>query len=330
MIRRNLLLGAAAALSAPVLARAQSQRPLRIVVPFAPGGAIDLIGRLLADRLPPFLDGQTVVVDNRGGAGGMIGAENLARSVPDGTTLGILGVSAVCVFPSLYDRLPYDPLRDFAPVTQITSGVSLCTVNAETARRNGWTDLAAMIRWARANPSGLSAASSGTGTTSHLLISALGKLGGAEIVHVPYRGGAPALQDLLTGTVDMMFDVPTILLPHVADGTLRAMAVSSGEAFPLIPGVPGMRTFRDVGLGDLDMVAWNAIMAPAGTPPEILRRQHEAIAKVAQEPGFAERFRQMGFLPVTNESPAALAGIIEQDTPAWRRLVEISGLRLSL
>jgi tripartite-type tricarboxylate transporter receptor subunit TctC len=137
MIRRNLLLGATAALAAPMLARAQAQRPLRIVVPFAPGGAIDLIGRLLADRLPPLLGGQTVVVDNRGGAGGLIGAENLARSVPDGTTLGILGVSAVCVFPSLYDRLPYDPLRDFAPVTQITSGVSLCTVNAETARRNG-------------------------------------------------------------------------------------------------------------------------------------------------------------------------------------------------
>jgi tripartite-type tricarboxylate transporter receptor subunit TctC len=330
MIRRSLLLGATAALSAPALVRAQSQRPLRIVVPFAPGGAIDLIGRLLADRLPPFLDGQTVVVDNRAGAGGLIGAENLARSTPDGTTLGILGVSAVCVFPSLYDRLPYDPTRDFAPVTQITSGVSLCTVNAETARRNGWTDLAAMIRWARAKPSGLSGASSGTGTTSHLLISALGKLGGAEIVHVPYRGGAPALQDLLTGTVDMMFDVPTILLPHVAAGTLQAMAVSSGEGFPLIPGVPGMKNFRDVGLGDLDMVAWNAILAPSGTPAEIVQRQHEAIRQVVQGPGFAERFQQMGFLPVTNESPAALERIIRRDTPAWRQLVEISGIKLSL
>jgi tripartite-type tricarboxylate transporter receptor subunit TctC len=221
MRKRELLLSAAAALYAPALVRAQSQRPLRIVVPFAPGGAIDLIGRMLADRLPPLLGGQTVVVDNRGGAGGLLGAENVARSVPDGTTLGILGVSAVCVFPSLYDRLPYDPARDFAPVTQITSGVSLCAVNAETARRNGWSDLSAMISWARANPAGLSGASSGTGTTSHLLISALGKLGGAEVIHVPYRGGAPALQDMLAGTVDMMFDVPTILLPHLTDGKLR-------------------------------------------------------------------------------------------------------------
>jgi tripartite-type tricarboxylate transporter receptor subunit TctC len=250
--------------------------------------------------------------------------------VPDGTTLGILGVSAICVFPSLYDRLPYDPLRDLAPVTQITSGVSLCAVNAETARRNGWADLSAMLRWARANPSGLSGASSGTGTTSHLLISALGRLGGAEIVHVPYRGGAPALQDMLTGTVDMMFDVPTILLPHVAEGRLRAMAVSSAGEFPLIPDVPGMRSFQDVGLGELDMVAWNAVMAPVNTPPAILQRQSEAIAAVAREPDVAERFRQMGFLPEVSESPAALAGRIRRDTPAWERLVEISGVRLTL
>ncbi len=330
MRRRDLWLGTAVALSAPALTRAESQRPLRIIVPFAPGGAIDLIGRMLADRLPPLLSGQTVVVDNRGGAGGLIGAENLAHSAPDGTTLGILGVSAVCVFPSLYDRLPYDPVRDFVPVTQVTSGVSLCAVNADTARRNGWTDLSAMIRWGRANPGRLSGASSGTGTTSHLLISALGKLGGAEIIHVPYRGGGPALQDTLTGTVDMMFDVPTILLPQIADGTLRALAVSSAEEFPLIPGVPGMQNFRDVGLGDLDMVAWNAVMAPANTPAEIVQRQFEAITRVMREPDFATRFRQMGFLPVTSDSPAALAELVQRDTPAWRRLVESSGIRLTL
>lgn len=329
MLRRDLLLGTAAALSVPVVAKAQPQRPLRIVVPFAPGGAIDVIGRMLADRLQPLLGGQSVVVDNRSGAGGMIGAENVARSVPDGTTLGIVGVSALCVFPSLYDRVPYDPVRDFAPVTQITSGVSLCVVNAETARRNGWSDLSAMIRWARANPGGLRAASLGTGTTSHLLNSALGKLGGADIIHVPYRGGAPALQDTLTATVDMMFDVPTILLPHVADGTLRALAVSSAGEFPLIPGVPGMRNFRDVGLGDLDMVGWNAIVAPANTRPEIVQHQFEAIAAVAREPVFVERFHQMGFLPVTSDSPAALAELIRHDTPAWRRLVENSGVKLT-
>lgn len=177
MLRRHLVLGAAGVLALPAIARAQSVRPSRIVVPFAPRGAIDLIGRLLADRLPAQLGGQTVVVDNRAGAGGMIGAENVARSTPDGTTLGVIGVSALCAFPTLYDRIPYDPQRDFTSVTQITSSVQLCVVNAGTARRNGWTDFAAMVRWARAHPGELKGGSSGAGTTSHLLISAIGAMG---------------------------------------------------------------------------------------------------------------------------------------------------------
>jgi tripartite-type tricarboxylate transporter receptor subunit TctC len=331
MLRRTLLAATAASLAMPAIARAQgTARPLRIVVPFVPGGAIDLIGRLLAERLPAHLGGQQAVVDNRAGAGGMIGAENVARATPDGTTLGVIGVSALCAFPTLYDRVPYDPQRDFTPVTQITAGVQLCVVNAEVARRHNWTDFSAMIRWARANPGGLRGGSSGAGTTSHLLISALGHLGGADIVHVPYRGGAPALQDTLSGTVEMMFDVPTILLPHVAEGRLKAMAVSTADEFPLIPGVPGMRNFRDVGLGDLDVMTWNAMMAPANTPPEIVARQFTALRAVAAEPAFVERYRQMGFLPTTSESPAALAETIRRDTPTWRRLVEISGARLTV
>jgi len=331
MLRRHVMLGGGALLAAPSLARAQgSARPLRIVVPFAPGGAIDIIGRLLAERLPTHLGGQAAAVDNRAGAGGMIGAENVARATPDRTTLGVIGVSALCAFPSLYDRVPYDPQRDFSPVTQITSGVQLCVVNADIARRNNWTDFPAMIRWARANPGRLRGASSGAGTTSHLLISALGHLGGADITHVPYRGGAPAMQDMLAGTVEMMFDVPTILLPNVAEGRLKAMPVSTADEFPLIPGVPGMRNFRDVGLGDLDVTTWNAMMAPKDTPPEIVARQFTALRAIAAEPAFVERFRIMGFLPTTSESPAALAETIRRDTPTWRRLVEISGARLTV
>lgn len=127
-----------------------------------------------------------------------------------------------------------------------------------------------------------------------------------------------------------MFDVPTILIPHVAEGRLRALAVSSAEEFPLIPGVPGMRNFRDVGLGDLDVTTWNAMMAPRGTPPEIVARQHAALRAVAQEPAFVERFRQMGFLPTTSASPAATAELIRRDTPTWERLVRISGARLTV
>ena len=218
----------------------------------------------------------------------------------------------------------------FLLVTQITAGVQLRVVNADIARRNNRTDFGAMIRWARASSGRLRAASSGAGTTSHLLISALGHHGGAEITHLPCRGGAPAMRDMLGGTVEMMFDVPTILLPHVAEGRLKAMAVSTADEFPLIPGVPGMRNFRDVGMGDLDVTTWNAMMAPKDTPPEIVLRQFAALRAAAAEPAFVEGFRTLGFLSTTSESPAALAGIIRRDTPTWRHLVEISGARLTV
>ena len=268
------------------------------------------------------------------GVGALLAAPSLARAQgsarADGYTLLLTSLSPIVVNPALNRNLPYDPQRDFSPVTQITSGVQLCVVNADIARRNNWTDFSAMIRWARANPGRLRGASSGAGTTSHLLISALGQLGGAEITHVPYRGGAPAMQDMLAGVVEMMFDVPTILLPHVTEGKLKAMAVSSADEFPLLPGVPGMRNFRDVGLGDLDVTTWNAMMAPKDTPPEIVARQFAALRAIAAEPAFVERFRTMGFLPTTSESPAALAEKIRHDTPIWRRLVEISGARLTV
>jgi tripartite-type tricarboxylate transporter receptor subunit TctC len=323
----------AATLAAPAVlgaqsARAQAQRPLRIVVPFVPGGAIDLIGRLYAERLPRFLDGQNVVVDNRAGAGGMLGAENVARSAPDGTTLSVIGVSALCAFPFLYDRIPYDPLRDFTPVTQVTSGTQLLVLNAAFAQRHGITDLRTLLEWGRRNPEQIRAGSSGVGTTSHLLIAALTNMARTPIVHVPYRGGAPALQDLLTGTIELMFDVPTILIPQVAAGALRAIAVSTAREFPLIPGVPGMGGYADQGIGELDVPTWNQLVAPANTPPAVARRQFEAIRNVATQPDFVERMRTMGFGATLSESPAAAMELIRRDTPRWRQLVELSGARL--
>lgn len=323
----------AATLAAPAVlgagsARAQAQRTLRIVVPFVPGGAIDLIGRLYAERLPRHLDGQNVVVDNRAGAGGMLGAENVARSAPDGTTLGVLGVSALCAFPFLYDRIPYDPQRDFTPITQVTSGTQLLVINAAFAQRNRITDLRSLLEWGRRNPEQVRAGSSGVGTTSHLLIAALTNMARTPIVHVPYRGGAPALQDLLTGTIEMMFDVPTILLPQVASGNLRAIAVSTAGEFPLIPGVPGMSGYADQGIGELDVVTWNQLVAPANTPPAIAQRQFEAIRDVATQPDFIERMRAMGFGATLSESPAAAAELVRRDTPRWRQLVQVSGARL--
>jgi tripartite-type tricarboxylate transporter receptor subunit TctC len=332
--RRTLLLAAAAPLLGGGLAASASAqqiaggRPLRIIVPFPPGGAIDILGRLLADRLPARLGGQTVVVENRAGAGGMLGADAVAKAAPDGATIGIIGVTTLCAFPFLHSRLPFDPQKDLAPVTQITDGSLLCVVNADTARRQGWTDFRALIAWSRANPEQVKMGSSGTGTSSHLNIAAVNHLTGARILHVPYRGGGPAIQDLLSGTIDMMFDVMPALVPHVQSGKFKALAVSSAERVPSLPDVPGMKEFADLGLGDHSVVTWNAIMTAPGTPEPVVAQLERAVKAVAAEPSFVERLRPLGYGTVVSESPAALARLIREETPKWQRLVEISGARL--
>jgi len=324
-LRRNLLLGAAALpLAAPALAQA---RPLRIIVPFPPGGAVDLLGRILAERLPPVL-GTGVVIENRGGAGGMIGADALAKGDKDGTVVGLIGVTILCAFPFMTNRLPFNPRTDFAPVTQITDGAMLCVINAESARRNGWTDFRRLIAWARANPEGVKMGSSGTGTTSHINIEAINAATGARILHVPYRGGGPAITDMLSGTIDMMFDVMPALMPHVASGRVLPFAVSSAARLAILPDVPGMGDFADLGLGQHDVVTWNAVMAPGGTPAEHITRLHAALRTVAAVPELIERLKPLGFGTVVSETPAALAALIEQETPKWQRLVQVSGARL--
>jgi tripartite-type tricarboxylate transporter receptor subunit TctC len=328
LARRGLL--AATALGAAGAAQAQplaGGRPVRVVVPFPPGGAIDLLGRLLADRLPAAL-GQPVVVENRGGAGGLIGADAVAKGERDGTVIGIIGVTTLAAFPFMHARMPFDPQQDLAPVTQITDGALLCVVNAATAQRQGWTDFRALIRWSRANPEQLKMGSSGTGTSSHLNIEAINRFAEARILHVPYRGGGPAINDVLAGTIDMMFDVMPALMPHVESGRLKAMAVSSGDRLAILPEIPGMKDFPELGLADYGMVTWNAIMAPGGTPAPILARLAQAIHAVAAQRDFVDRLKPLGYGTVISRTPDELAALIREETPRWRRLVEISGARI--
>lgn len=329
ILRRTACLAAAGLLAAPAL-RAQpiaGGRTVRLVVPFPPGGAVDILGRLIADRLGPAL-GQTVVVENRGGAGGLIGADAVAKAPPDGTTLGLLGVTTLCAAQFLQSRLPFDPVKDFAPVTQVSDGALLCVVNAEAASRNGWTDFRALIRWSRANPEQLRMGSSGTGTSSHLNISAINRFANAQILHVPYRGGGPAINDLLAGTIDMMFDVMPALMPHVESGKVRALAVSSGPRLGVLPEIPAMQDFPDLGLAEHSVISWNCIATTGGTPAPVVERLAQAVKQVAATPDFAERLKPLGYGVVVSETPAALARLIAEETPRWQRLVEISGARL--
>jgi tripartite-type tricarboxylate transporter receptor subunit TctC len=302
-------------------------RPVRLIIPFPPGGAVDLLGRILAERMGPAL-GSTVVVENRGGAGGLIGADAVAKGDKDGTVLGLIGVTTLCAFPFMTSRMPFNPRTDLAPVGQITDGALLCVVNAETARRRGWTDFRALLLWARANPDGVKMGSSGSGTSSHINIEAINRFARAGILHVPYRGGGPAINDLLAGNIDIMFDVMPALMPHVESGRLLAFAVSSNARLALLPQVPGMGDFADLGLGQHNVSTWNAVMAPGGTPPELIARHHAALLAVAAMPDFVERLKPLGYGTVVSDTPAALTALIERETPHWRQLVEISGARL--
>lgn len=328
--RRAVLLGTVLAGMSRADAGAQpiaGGRPIRLIVPFPPGGAIDILGRLLADRLTPVL-GQSVVIENRSGAGGMIGGEAIAKAAPDGTTIGIVGVAVLCAAQFLYNRLPFNPQADLAPVTQISDGARLCVVNAETAAKRGWTDFRALIAWARANPEGVSMASSGVGTSSHLTIAAVNEAAGVRILHVPYRGGGPAINDLVAGRIDMMFDSPPALMPLIERGAVKPLAVSTRGRQFFVPDVPGMGEFADIGLGGLDVDTWNAVMAPAGTPATIIARLAEAVRIAAIRSDLTERLRPLGFRTVLSETPEALANLIRDDTPRWQRIVHASGAKL--
>jgi tripartite-type tricarboxylate transporter receptor subunit TctC len=328
--RRAILVGSVLAGAIATGAGAQpiaGGRPVRLIVPFPPGGAIDILGRLLADRLGPVL-GQSVVIENRSGAGGMIGSDAIAKAPPDGTTIGIVGVAVLCAAEFLYTRLPFNPKTELAPVTQITDGARLCVVNAETAARRGWTDFRALITWAKAHPDEVSMASSGVGTSSHLTIAAVNQAAGVRILHVPYRGGGPAINDLVAGRIDMMFDSPPALMPLLERGAVKALAVSTRSRQFFVPDVPGMGEFADLGLGELDVDTWNAVMAPAGTPAPVIARLAEAIRIAATQSDLTERLRPLGFRTVLSDSPEVLARLIREDTPRWQNIVQASGAKL--
>jgi tripartite-type tricarboxylate transporter receptor subunit TctC len=323
--RRAALLGAALAM--PSLARAQPfpSRPVRILVPFPPGGAADLTARLLGEQMTPLL-GQPVVIENRPGAGGNIAAEAVARAAPDGHTVFLGGATIFCANKYLYrSAMPFDTMRDFAHVSRVSVGTTLLVVNAGRP----WQSFAELIAAARREPGRITSGSSGLGTISHLSISKMMASAHVEVSHVPYRGLAPGLNDLLAGTVDMLFDGIPAIIPHVREGRLRALAVGSAKRVTYVPGleaVPGMaELLPDSGM---DMEFWYCISAPAGTPPAVVQRLHEATVRAARTRDYGERLLPLGFTAVTDDSPAGFTDFIRAQDPIWRDLVEVSGAKL--
>ena len=318
MIRKLLCV---ALLLAAAGAHAQSwpSRPIRLVVGFAPGGAADFVARALAEPLGRSL-GQTVVVENRPGAGSSVAAEQVARAAPDGYTVLIASPSSILVNPLLTPSASFSPLRDLVAVSKVSSSPLVVAVNPGV----GVSSLAELIAKAKSAPGKLNFASSGNGSAPHLAAVLFQRVAGVDVVHVPYKGGAPAVQSLLAGDTQFAFATPPSVLPLVQAGRLRALAVTSRSATPLVPGVPGM---AEAGLPDYEISFWYGFFVPAGTPAAVVTRLFEASDGALKQPEVAKVLAREGTETAGSASPQQFAAFLAEDAKLWARLVRESGAK---
>ncbi len=316
-------------LTAPFLAMAASRRAaaqawparsVRLVVGFPPGGAVDIAARLIADLLTPTL-GQQVVVENRPGGSGTVGAAAVAQAAPDGYTLGAIAVNSLSIHPYLFARLPFDPERDLLPVSLGWEAPLVLVVPAAHVPAR---TVAELVAWARQQRGGVSFGSSGVGTTVHLSGELFCRRAGISGVHVPFRGGAEALTSLLRGDIAFAVDNVPTALPSIRSGALRPLAVTSAERWPDLPDVP---TMAEAGVPDFIATSWGAICAPAGTPTPIVLRLSEAMRAIAADPAAQEKFRPTGNR-LLGTTPEDAAGRAAQERPMWRDVVRASGATL--
>jgi tripartite-type tricarboxylate transporter receptor subunit TctC len=321
------LLGALAApaLLRPTWAQAFPSRPIHLVVPFPPAGAADLVARLLAERMSPLL-GQPVIVDNRPGAGGNIAAEVVARAAPDGYTLFLGGATIFCANKYLYGgNIPFDPIKDFTHLSRVSIGTTLLVVNANEP----WRTFAEFIAAAKAKPGKIVMGSSGQGTISHLSLAKLMQAAQIDITPVPYRELAPALNDLLAGSINMMFDGIPALIPPVREGRLRALAVGSAKRVDYVPGLEAVPAMDELLPGSgMDMEFWYSVDGPAGLPTDTAARLQAAVVQAVRQQDYRERLQPLGFMAITDASSAAFTSYIEAQVPVWQELVRVSGARI--
>ena len=315
------LLAAACALGMAAPASAQApypDRPIKIIVPQPPGGGFDTVARVLADRLGPAL-GQGMVVENRTGAGTLVGTEAAAKAPPDGYTLLLGALSNIALNPGLYAKLPYDPLADFTPI-----GLAVSWSYTLIARNDlPYKDLKELIAFARANPEAITYASAGKGSGQHIAMAVTAQLAGVKLTHVAYRGAQAAYQDILGGRVDLFFDISSTARSQVDGGLVRALAVSSKERQAMHPDVPSV---SETGVAPLDMDSWFGLFAPAATPKPVLERLRTELAKVLAGADVAELFAKTGGR-VLRLSPAETDALIRRDVERWTKLLEEAGLK---
>lgn len=309
--------------AAPALADQWPSRPIRFVVPYPPGGPLDQVARALAEKLREPL-GQPVVVENRPGAGGNIGADLVAKAAPDGYSIVMGAVATHAINPYLYAKMPYDANRDFTPITRVATVPNVLVLNPQTAERLGIRSLRDLIAYARKNPGKLNYGSGGNGSAGHLAGELLEAQAGISMVHIPYGGAAPAQLGLLAGQTDLMFDNLASATPQIRAGKLQAFAVTTPQRSSFFPELP---TVAESGLKDFDISTWFGVFAPAGTPRPIVDRLNIEFTRALSAPDIRERLGRMGAEP-SPMSPEAFANFVRAEQAKYERIVKASGARI--
>ena len=321
-LTKNLLAGAAISLIASLssgLVFAQQSKPLRLVVPFPPGGATDITARIMAEPMSRAL-GQSVIVENRAGAGGSIGMAEVAKAAPDGFTLGVATLSTHGVNPSVYKKLPYDPIKDFAAVSELVKAPGVLVVNAALPVAN----YAELIKYLKANPGKVTFASPGNGTIGHMWGELFKSTTNTFMVHIPYRGAGPALNDVVAGQVNVYFDQVASSLPFIQSGKLRAIAVSWGKRLDVLPNVP---TYGELALFSNNDPSWFGLVAPAGTPAATVQRMNDAVVKSLKEPAVRDKLAALGLF-VTGTSADDFANQVKKEIDKMQRIAKFAKISL--
>ncbi len=317
---QKMLLSCAIALFMPSVSAAQSypSKAIRFVVPFPPGGPLDISARAIGQKLTEVWM-QPVIIDNRPGAGGNIGADNVAKSAPDGYSILMGATSTHAINPNLYAKMPYDALRDFAPITLVTTVPNVLVVHPSVPAKN----VRELIALAKARPRQLNFASGSTGSTGHLAGELFKTMAGVDMVHVPYKGAAPAVTDLIAGHVSLMFDNLASALPQIKSGRTRALAVTTLARSANVPEIP---TIDESGLKGFDLTTWFGVFAPAGVPPTTLGALHREITRALDSADLRSRLAAIGALPTPN-TPEAFAAFIRVEHAKYARVIKASGAR---
>jgi len=330
-VRRRTILACAALAGIAAFQAAQAQsaaypsRPIRLIVPYPPGGPLDAAARGLAERVKDSLG--TVVVENRAGAGGNIGVDYVAKQPADGYTLVVGAVATHAINPWLFAKLPYDPVKDFAPITLIAQVPNVLVMPPETAARLGIDSLASLIAYMRRNPGKLSYASGGNGSGGHMAGELLKSMARVSMVHIPYPGAAPAQLSLLAGQTDLMFDNLASAAANIRAGKLRAFAMTTATRSPSFPDLPTMAEAGGKDLAGFDVSTWFGVLAPAGTPAPVIDRLNDEFRKALASADMRERLVRMGAEPAPN-SPAEFAALIRSELAKYEKVVKFSGARV--